>query len=264
MVRSLLLLACLVGLALAGAEDVPGPHDLRIADTIGETAVLDAAVRLRVRAGKPGTCVQDRVTLDRALAGLRAGKYDVVLAYRSALPEDLRGRAQDYAVEAAMIAVNAANVRSSFSAKDLTEIFSGWRKTWKTLNGENFQIHLMRLENNAGATEIFRRKIMGDRSFARAFVRRSGAELLRMTELYEHAVTLTFRPDAELSTGVKAAAVDGVYPSLENLKNGKYPLADRRVVLMAEKPSPEAAALMEFLRRPEMAAVFADSGLVMP
>ena len=263
MVRFFTLLACIFGLTLAGAEDVPGPHDLRIADTIGDAAVREAAIR-QTLAGKPGTCVQDRVTLERALAGLRAGKYDAVLAYRSELPEDLRGRARDYAVEAAMIAVNAANVRSSFSARDLAEIFSGWRKTWKTLNGEDFQIHLMRLDDSAGATAIFRRKIMGKQEFARAFVRRSGAELLRLTELYEHAVTLTFRPDAELSTNIKAAAVDGVYPSLENVKNGKYPLADRRVFLMPEKPSPEALALVEFLRRPEMAAVFADSGLIQP
>lgn len=264
MVRFFTLLVCLLGLTLAGAEDAPGPHDLRIADTIDETAVLDAAIRLRVRDGKPGSCVQDRVTLDRALAGLRAGKYDLVLAYRSALPENLHGRARDYAIEAAMIAVNAANVRSSFSSKDLAEIFSGWRKSWKTLNGEDFQIHLMRLEDNAGATRIFRRKIMGKRTFAPAFVRRNGTELLRLAEISEHAVVLTFRPDAELSTVIKAAAIDGVYPSLENLKNGKYPLTDRRVVLMAEKPSPEARALVDFLRRPEMAAVFAECGLVMP
>ena len=177
MVRFFTLLTCLFGLTLAGAEDVPGPHDLRIADTVGETAVLDAVIMLRVRAGKPGTCVQDRVTLEHALTGLRAGKYDLVFAYRSELPENLRVRARDYAIEAAMIAVNAVNVRSSFSAKDLAEIFSGWRKTWKTLNGEDFQIHLMRLDDSAGATGIFRRKIMGKREFARAFVRRDGAAI---------------------------------------------------------------------------------------
>ena len=119
MVKFLSLLACLFGLTLAGAE--PG---LRIADTIGDAAVREAAIR-RAQGGNAGTCRQERVTLERALAGLRAGEYDLVLAYRSALPEDLRGRARDYAIEAAMIAVNAANVRSSFSAKDLAEIFSG-------------------------------------------------------------------------------------------------------------------------------------------
>ena len=258
MVRRSLALLWLCCLTLAGAEP-----ELRIADAIGDAAVREAAIRWTLSGGA-AACRQERVTLDRALAGLRKGEYDLVLAYRSALPEALRGRGRDYAIEAAMIAVNAANVRSDFSAKALAEIFSGWRRSWKTLNGEEFQIHLMRLEDGAGPVGIFRRKIMGGKEFAPAFVRRDGDELLRLTELNEHAITLTGRPDAELSIGIKAASVDGVAPSIENLKNGRYPLADRRVALTAETPSAGAGSLLEFMRLPDMAAVFAGYGLMMP
>lgn len=255
---TIVLLTLLLCFALSGGEQV-----VRIADTVGDSLIRGVAVRMAL-AGTPVTCSQERVTPEKAFAGLRKGEYDLVLAFRSAVPADLQSACRDYAVDAAMISVNAKNSRGNFTSRELAEAFSGWRRSWLTLNGGDYQIHLMRLNSDASAVRIFQQKVMGKRSFAPAYERSSTTELLHMAVLNENALVLSGRPDAELSTGLKAASVDGVYPSLENLKSGRYPLCERRTILTAKEPSAGVQTLLKAVLAADMGSVIADHGLVQP
>ena len=249
----LILFLCFV---LSGGEQT-----VRIADTVGDSLIRAAAVRLAL-AGTPVSCSQERVTPEKAFSGLRNGEYDLVITYRSAVPADLLAGCRDYAVDAAMIAVNAKNPKGNFTSRELADAFSGKAGSWLTLNGSNYQIHLMRLKGDASAVRIFRQKIMDKRSFAPAYERTSTTELLHMAVLNENALVLTGRPDAELSTGLKAVSVDGIYPSLENLKNGRYPLCERRTILTVKNPSAGVLALWKVLSAADMSSVIADHGLI--
>ncbi len=250
-----LAFGCLI---LTGAE-----KPVRIADTVGDTVFRSAAVRLTLT-GQPVACSQEKVTVEKALAGLQKGEYDLVLAYRSAVPEKQQKFCRDYAVDAVMIAMNAGNSRNGFTTRELAETFSGEKRSWLTLNGNDFQIHLMRLPDAASAVRIFRDKVMKKRPFAPAFIRENPMELLRLAVLNENALVLTCRPDMELATGLKAAAVDEVYPSLENVKNGRYPLVERRTVLLPEKPSAGVQMLLKTVLSADMENVIAEHGLIRP
>ncbi|MBQ7393695.1 MAG: substrate-binding domain-containing protein [Lentisphaeria bacterium] len=243
---------------LAGADGT-----VRIADTLGDGVFRAAALQLAL-AGKTVACTQERVTPEKAFAGLQKGDYDLVLAYRSLVPESLQSQCRDYAVDAVMLSVNAGNSRSSFTSGELAEAFSGKRRSWVSFNGEDRQIHLMRLEDNSSAVEIFRKKVMGKLAFAPAFERKNTVELLHLAVLNKNALVLSVRPDAELSTGLKAVTVDGVYPSLENVKKGRYPLSERRAVLNGKHLSREAQILLETVFSADMGAVIADCGLIQP
>ena len=245
-------------LLLAGQEPV-----LRIADTLGDTLFRAAAIQMAL-AGKNITCTQEQMTEEKALAALQKGDVDLVLIHRSRVPEKWQSRCRDYGVEAAMIGMNAQNSRHKFSSRELAEAFSGWKRSWLTLNGSDFQIHLMRQPDTAPAVRIFQRKIMGKRRFAPAFIRENPLELLRLAEVNEHALVLTCRPDMELAIGLRAAEVDGVYPSLENVKNGRYPLSDRRTVIFREKKVPAGERLLEFILSPAMEKTVAEHGLIRP
>ena len=89
-------------------------------------------------------------------------------------------------------------------------------------------------------------------------------ELLHLAVLNENALVLSGRPDAELSTGLKAVSVDGIYPSLENLKNGRYPLCERRTLLTGKNPSGNVKELLKTIFSADMGSVIADHGLVQP
>ncbi len=240
-----------------------GEAPVRIADTLGDPAVRTAAVRLAL-AGKPVACTQELVTLEKAFAGLQKGEYDLVLAYRSAVPANLQAQCRDYAVDAAMIAVNVKNPKSNFTVRELAEAFSGWRRSWLTYNGTNFQIHLMRLPDDAPAVRIFRDKVLGKRTFSAAFERKNSMELLHLAVLNENALVLTTRPDAELATNVKAVSVEGVYPSLENIKSGRYPLCERRVVVISGKAAGKVQELLSMLFSADMGSVIAEHGGIQP
>lgn len=238
-----------------------GEPVVRIADTVGETALRTAVIRMAL-SGDPIACTQERVSPEKALAGLRNGTYDMVLMRRSAVPDDLKARCRNYAAEAAMISVNSKNARNDMTSRELAEVFSGWRRSWVTLNGLDFQIHLMRMKMDSFPVQIFREKIMGKRAFAPAFEREDGMELLHLAVVNENALVLTNRPDAELSTSLKVLSVDGIYPSLENVKNGRYPLSEFRTVILNTKPSGKVQKLLTFLFSAEMGKILADHGLI--
>ena len=105
---------------------------------------------------------------------------------------------------------------------------------------------------------------MGKLAFAPAFERKNTVELLHLAVVNKNALVLSGRPDAELSTGLKAVSVDGIYPSLENLKNGRYPLCERRTILTAKEPSSGVQTLLKAIFAADMGSVIADHGLVQP
>ena len=122
----------------------------------------------------------------------------------------------------------------------------------------------MRLPEDASAVRIFREKVMGKRSFAPVFERKNTMELLQLTALNENALVLSGRPDVELSTSVKAVSVNGIYPSLANVKNGRYPLSERRVVVTGKNPSGNVQRLLSALFAAETGGVIAEHGLIQP
>lgn len=252
------LLSVFCALSAAGT-DAP----VRIADTVGDPVFRTAAIRMAL-AGTPVACEQVQTTMEKAFAGLQNGTYDLVLAPRSSVPEKWQKYCRDYGVNAVMIAVNGRNPRSHFTSGELAEIFSGKRRSWITLNGQDFQIHLMRMPDASSPVRIFRERIMGGNAFAPAFVRKNPAELLRLAEVNKNAIVLTLRPDAELSTGLKAASIDGIYPSLENMKTGRYPLCERLTVVYRVPPTGKVKTLLDHIFSAEMAAVIAGHGLVRP
>ena len=247
-----------MSLVPCGAE-IP-KHTVRIADAIGDDAVRGVALLLAFSGSGKWEIQQTRVTVDEGLKGLREKRYELVLARVSELPEKYGAVREDYAVEGAMIALHGDNAVNDLSCRELAEIFSGWRKSWRTVNGKEFQIHLMKEPDGAFAVEIFRRKIMGKQSFAPAYERQNFMELLELTKIQEHAATLMPRPDIELPDGMRAVAVDHVYPSLENLRNGRYPLTDRRTALHGKELSPDAGLFLKQLRN--AAKILAQYGLI--
>ena len=197
--------------------------------------------------------------LNEALKALDAGQADLVLAEEESLPENYRLRRR-YAAETAIIVVNARNAKDQFSSAELRSIFSGTLGDWQSLNGSVYSLHRYGLTEGNPGEKVFRTRIMQDRSYAPELFRRPAtSELLLLTAANPNAVAFCGYP-GELSTEVKAAAVDGVFPTLKNLRSGRYPLMSHRVIVMGKKISPQTLLFIRKLGSAEFADLLREHG----
>ena len=197
--------------------------------------------------------------LAEALKALDAGRADLVLAAEEALPENYRLRRR-YAAETAVIVVNARNAKDRFSSAELRSIFSGTLGDWQSLNGSVYSLHRYGLAEGKPGEMVFRTRVMQDRSYAPELFRRPNtAELLLLTAANPNAIAFCGYP-GDLSTEVKAAAVDGVFPTLDNLRSGRYPLMSYRVVVMSKKVSPQTLLFIRKLGSAEFADLLREHG----
>ena len=197
--------------------------------------------------------------LAEALKALDAGRADLVLAAEEALPENYRLRRR-YAAETAVIVVNARNAKDRFSSAELRSIFSGTLGDWQSLNGSVYSLHRYGLVDGKPGEQVFRARVMQDRSYAPELFRRPDtAELLLLTAANPNAIAFCGYP-GELSTEVKTAAVDGVFPTLENLRTGRYPLMSHRVIVMGKKISPQTLLFIRKLGSAEFADLLRKHG----
>ena len=223
---------------------------LRIADAVpgGDTAVrqlalsealADPALELSIRSSG----------VEEALRLLASGEVDLVLLERSGVPEEFRGRRMVYAVEALVFYLNSSNPVEGFSQEGVRKLFRAARPVWSeyTLQKEtDIQRFAVKPPRPDGLR--FRSFFFGDGSRpVGIFELGSAPELVLIVSANPEAVgAALYHPEAPVA--VKAAAVDGVAPTLRTVTAGSYPLSFFREALTAEEPPETVRNFLEKLR----------------
>ena len=223
---------------------------LRIADAVpgGDTAVrqlalsealADPALELSIRSSGVG----------EALRLLASGEVDLVLLERAGVPEEFRGRRMVYAVEALVFYLNSSNPVEGFSQEGVRKLFRAARPVWSeyTLQKET-DIQRFAVKPSRPDGLRFRSFFFGDGSRpVGIFELGSAPELVLIVSANPEAVgAALYHPEAPVA--VKAAAVDGVAPTLRTVTAGSYPLSFFREALTAEEPPETVRNFLEKLR----------------
>ncbi len=235
---------------------------LRIADAVpgGDTAVrqlalsealADPALELSIRSSSVG----------EALRLLASGEVDLVLLERSGVPEEFRGRRMVYAVEALVFYLNSSNPVEGFSQEGVRKLFRAARPVWSeyTLQKEtDIQRFAVKPPRPDGLR--FRSFFFGDGSRpVGIFELGSAPELVLIVSANPEAVgAALYHPEAPVA--VKAAAVDGVAPTLRTVTAGSYPLSFFREALTAEEPPEPVRNFLEKLRSSAFYELLYDVG----
>lgn len=267
--KTFLLLATLAcACALTAAEPAappavaPTPDKLVICDAIpgGDPTVRSLA--LEIAAANPQLAVSiEKQLLADALKALEAGDADLVLADESSLPPE-SGLYRRYAAVVALVIVNATNARRDFNLSELQSVYTGTLGDWKSLNGAAFSLHRMALSEGLPAELLFRSKVMQERRYAKAIYRKADStQLLLLAAVNPHAIAIVGYPNRELGNALYAAAVNGIEPTLENLKSGKYPLMGYRAAVLPKKVSPQLRQFLRLLSSPEFGDRLRDNEL---
>ena len=234
---------------------------IRISDTTGgDPAVRENALRFVASHPKLEISIR-KAKLADAMAELAKGDCDLVLATESALPADHQFRRR-YACEAAILTVNAANPRQQFSRQELSTMFGGQLGDWSSINGSAYTLHLLSVPLGAPGETVFRRLVLKNAAYGAVFRKKDARELLLLTAANPNAMALTGYPSVEPGPQTKPVAVDGVPPTLENLRNGSYPLLDYRVAAFGNRLSLPAMRFLQSFSSPEFAEALRDHQLL--
>ncbi|MBO4358537.1 MAG: substrate-binding domain-containing protein [Erysipelotrichaceae bacterium] len=144
--------------------------------------------------------------------------------------------------EAFVFFVEEDNPIDDLSSDDIRKIYSGEIANWKELGGKNQKIVAFQRPENSGS-QVMMRYFMKDVELKEADtmerISAMGGVVKQVKQYHNEngAIGYTFRyflEELNQEEGVKMLSVDGVYPSVENIKNGTYPILADLVVSKLE------------------------------
>lgn len=158
--------------------------------------------------------------------------------------------------EAFVFFVEEDNPVNDLSSQDIRKIYSGEITNWKQLGGKNQKIIAFQRPEDSGS-QVMMHYFMKDVPLKEAdtveMISAMGGVIKQVKQYHNEtgAIGYTFRYFLEglnQETGVKMLSVDGVYPSVENIKNGTYPvIADLVVSRLSDNDKENVDKVIEFM-----------------
>lgn len=167
--------------------------------------------------------------------------------------------------------VNAKNPIDSLTTEQLRGIYSGEITDWQELGAPKSAKIVAFQRNEGSGSQTTLQKFMGDRPIMPPMeedrVRPMGGIIHDVAAYrnYQSAIGFTFRFYAnELlpNDQIKLLAIDGVTPTVENIRNGTYPLVTTAYVVSARPRSANARKIVDFLLSPAGQKLVEDTGYV--
>ena len=239
---------------------------LCIADALPETLpVLKGAAITLAMQKNIAVSFEKNSDPGKALTALADGKYDLVLAVESALPESAKTLPRlCFGIDTLAVYVNSMNLAGGADEGVLKTVWVSNHPVWRLFGGGNRQIHLMGINNGRPGAGIFRFWLGEGYSPGNYLGLNTTGEMLLMIGDDAEALGVSRFAAGYPVEKVKVLAVNGVSPSLETIRGGKYPLAWRYVVISAKKDSPAVQSFIALLSSEEFKDKLESAGLVLP
>lgn len=209
-------------------------------------------IRISVAAGGSGVGVQkvgeglvEIGNTGRPLSDEEVGKYGL--------------KSFAFAIDGVAVALHPKNPVANLSAAQVQEIFSGKVNNWKQVGGRDAAIHLFTRDEASGTREVFWEKLLKKGVIAES------ANVVASNGAMKSA--LAGDPDAigyvsigHVDETIKAPTLDGIAPTQDNARSGKYPIV--RNLYMNTKGAPQGltAAFIHYVMGPEGQQMTAAAG----
>jgi len=212
------------------------------------------AVRITIAGGGSGVGIKQ--------AG--EGLVDIGNSGRRPTDEEIAAyglRLHRWAVDGVAAVVHPQNPVRALTSRQLQDVFAGRVRNWKELGGPDGAIHVFTRDEASGTRDVFWKKALG-----KAVIRKD-ADVVPSNGAMKTAVATDPAAIGYMSVGyvdetVRAVALDGVEPSVENVRSGRYPVARGLYSNTKGKPSALAQAFLDLLFAPEGRAVIAAKGYI--
>lgn len=129
-----------------------------------------------------------------------------------------------WAVDGVGVVVNPGNPVKALTTEQLKAIYAGKTTRWKALGGPDAAINIYTRDEASGTRSVFWKKALakGEISPKALFAASNGA---MKTAVAQDPNAIGYVSVGHIDASVTPVALDGVAPSLENVRDGKYKVA---------------------------------------
>lgn len=217
-----------------------------------------------------------------AFEDLVAGETDIFFGARpSAAQKELADEAGKELIltpigkEAFVFFVNSENPVDGLTSDQIRDIYSGKITNWRKIGGANKHILAFQRPKDSGSQTMME-YYMGDTPLKKPVQAESVSsmgDLVLIIASYQNrssAIGYSFRyfasvmvKDMNYSDHIKYLSVDGVYPDVETIRSGAYPITtELYAVTLADNPNENVALFLEWMTSPQGQQIVADTGYV--
>jgi len=203
------------------------------------------------------------------LGALADNKIQIVLASHGIKPEDVQKgnlRVIEVAKGAIVFAVNASVPMTDITEAQVCDVYSGKVRSWQSFGGPNVPIVVLTRPPAEVDPEVIRAKIgcfaqLKEVETAKVMAR--GGDMAAGLADTPNAIGMTSMTVVEQSAGrVKALTINGVAPTPENVKNGRYFLTRDFLFVTKGKPTVDVQKFLDFVLSSEGDRVILANGAV--
>ena len=265
MAAGLILCLGIAGCGRRAAE--PGATSQAAQFTIaGSTSVqpLSEVLSEQFMAKNPGVKID--VQGGGSTAGIqaaRSGAAQVGSSSRELKPEEKEGLKEFViAYDGLTIVVNPGNPVQNLTLEDVRKIYKGKMVNWKEVGGADHKINVVTREAGSGTRGAFEELVMGKDNpiFEGAIVQNSTGAVRSAVAADPYAIG--YISLASLDKSVKAIRVEGIEPTVANIKSGVYKLYRPFLYLTKGEPQGAVKNYLDFVLGPEGQAIVEKEGLV--
>jgi phosphate transport system substrate-binding protein len=166
-----------------------------------------------------------------------------------------------WAIDGVGVVVHPDNPVKRLTTAQLKDIYAGKLTSWKALGGPDKAINLYTRDKASGTRAVFWKKALskGDISAKAHFVPSNGA---MKTAVAQDPYAIGYVSVGHIDTSVAPVALDGVVPTLDNVKQGKYKVARGLYSNTKGDPTGLAKKFIDYLFSAEGQKIVAEKGFI--
>jgi len=166
-----------------------------------------------------------------------------------------------WAIDGVGIVVNPANKVQSLSTRQLQAIYAGTIANWQQLGGVDREINLYTRDESSGTRAVFWKKALkkGDIAKNANFVASNGAMKAAVSQ---DPYGIGYVSVGYMDKVVAAVTLDGVAPTIDNVKSGKFPVSRGLYSNMKGEPVGLTKKFIDFMLSDEGQKIVEEKGFV--
>jgi phosphate transport system substrate-binding protein len=203
------------------------------------------------------------------LQALAEGKIQIALASHGIKPEDVQKgdlKIIEVAKGAIVFAVNSGVPITNITESQVCDAYSGKIRSWQPLGGSDNPVAVFTRPPTEVDPEVIRAKVgcfkeLKEVETAKVMAR--GGDMAKGLADTPYALGMTSMIVVEQSGGkVKALTLNGIAPTVENVRSGRYFLTRDFLFVIKGEPTPSVKRFLDFVLSPEGDRVIQANGAV--
>jgi len=166
-----------------------------------------------------------------------------------------------FAIDGIAIVVNSENPIVRMNKAEIMDIFSGKLNNWKALGWKDRATNVYTRDASSGTRKVFWKKALKKGGITKTanFVKSHGA---MKSAISVDPYGIGYISVGYLDNTVAPVSLDGVFPSLENVRTGNYPIARGLYMNTKGEPSGLARLFIDYILSKEGQKIVAEKGFI--